>query len=156
MHVTIDRTSDEWRLVERPMGRCRVDWATYHTRTKEPRRPDLRKVARRAMIAEVVARHRAILLAEGTLPFSPRTSDDDSDEPWEGAPCTHLNDDRRVPLLWTKGGVAQILVDPNEPFWYRLEDYHRVPDGKLFKDFATLDDMGPETRTKYQHCGLVP
>ena len=47
-------------------------------------------------------------------------------------------------------------MDPNEPFWYRLEDYHRVPDGKMFKDFATLDDMGPETRTKYQHCGLVP
>ena len=67
VHVTIDRTSAEWKLVERPMGRCRVDWATYYTRTKELRRPDLKKVARRAMIAEVVARHRAILLAEGTL-----------------------------------------------------------------------------------------
>ena len=74
------------------------------------------------MIAEVVARHRAILLAEGTLAFSPRTHDDDSGEPWEGAPCTHLNDDRRIPLLWTKGGVAQTLVNPNEPFWHRLED----------------------------------
>ena len=73
-----------------------------------------------------------------------------------GVPCTHLNDDRRVPLLWTKGGVAQTLVDPNEPFWYRLEDCGRVPDGKMFKDFATLGDMGPETRAKYHHCGLVP
>ena len=107
-------------------------------------------------MAEVVARHRAILLANGTLTFPARTHGDDLDEPWEGVPCTHLNDDRRVPLLWTKGGVAQTLVDPNEPFWYRLEDCGRVPDGKMFKDFATFGDMGPETRAKYQHCGLVP
>ena len=141
------------------MGRCRVDWATYYTRTKELRRPDLKKVARRAMIAEVVARHRAILLAEGTLIYPLRKQGDDPDVPWEGVPCTHLNDDRRIPLLWTKGGVAQTLVNPCEPFWYRLEDYldsHRVPDGKMFKDFAKLDDMGPEIRAQYQHCGLVP
>ena len=60
------------------------------------------------------------------------------------------------PILWTKGGVAQTLVDPNEPFWYRLEDCGCVPVGKMFEDFATLDDMGPETRANYQHCGLVP
>ena len=26
----------------------------------------------------------------------------------------------------------------------------------MFKDFATFGDMSPETRAKYQHCGLVP
>ena len=108
------------------------------------------------MIAEVVARHRAILLAEGKLVFPVRTPGEDPDGPWEGVPCTHLNDDRRIPLLWTKGGVAQTLVNPNEPFWYRLEDCSVVPGGKMFKDLATLDEMGPEMRAKYQHCGLVP
>ena len=83
-HITLDRTSATWKLAERPMGRCRVDWATYYTRTKELRRPDLRKVARRAMIAEVVTRHRAILLAEGTLTFPPFAHGDYPDEPWEG------------------------------------------------------------------------
>ena len=102
IHITLDRSTATWKLAERPMGHCRVDWATYYTRTKELRRPDLRKVARRAMIAEVVARHRAILLAEGKLSFPPREPGDDPDEPWEGVPCTHLNDDRRIPLLWTK------------------------------------------------------
>ena len=79
------------------MGRCRVDWATYYTRKKELRRPDLRKVSRRAMMAEVVARHRAVVLANGTLTFPARAHGDDLDEPWEGVPCTHLNADRRVP-----------------------------------------------------------
>ena len=156
IHITLDRSSATWKLTERPMGRCRVDWATYYTRTKELRRPDLKKVARRAMIAEVVARHRAILLAEGKLVFPLRAPGEDPDEPWEGVPCTHLNDDRRIPLLWTKGGVAQTLVNPNEPFWYSLEDCSVVPGGKMFKDLATLDEMGPEMRAKYQHCGLVP
>ena len=26
----------------------------------------------------------------------------------------------------------------------------------MFRNFATVDDMSPEIRAKYQHCGLVP
>ena len=120
IHITLDRTSAAWKLAERPMGLCKVDWTTHYVRKNELRRPDLRKVSRRAMIAEVVARHRAILLAEGKLVFPMRTPGEDPDGPWEGVPCTHLNDDRRIPLLWRKGVVDQTLGNQNEPFWYDL------------------------------------
>ena len=84
------------------------------------RRPDLDLVKKHAVWALVLARQRGIALANGTLAFYPRPPSDDPDEPWAGTPRVHQNDDRRTPLVWIRGGVAQKMVDPSETYWYKL------------------------------------
>ena len=64
----------------------------------------------------MVARQRALLLADGKLRFDPDIYHADEDVPWEGVERTHPNDDRRPPLLWIAGGLRSDVGGSARPF----------------------------------------
>ena len=154
-YVDIDWSSEEYRLT------CyRFDWEPRKDypalKEREIRRPALETRMMNSPRGLMVARQRALLLADGLLRFDPDEYHADADVPWEGVERSHPNDDRRPPLLWIAGGLGQTLVDPQDPSWKRFSVVDGVRQPSSFRTSFTVEDMRPDVRDRYHHLGLVP
>ena len=114
-YVDIDWSSEEYRLTCIPFDwEPRTDYPALKVR--EIRRPALEKRMMNSPRGLMVARQRALLLADGQLRFDPDDYHPDEDVPWEGVERSHPNDDRRPPLLWIAGGPRADVGRPARPF----------------------------------------
>ena len=124
--VDLEPTSSTWKLLRKDLSGIPGNVITKAMYGKDyspgkgnvPRRVDVRSLVMRGHRGAVVARQRAIHLANGELNLG-------EGPPWEGTPRVHPHDDRRTPILWVEGGIGQRVVDPQDKEWWKNPHYFK-------------------------------